>query len=71
MSQPFARAQAMMSLIAAAMLSANPQAALGQIGAYRSRGKGRGIHQASSRKVAHDKRDAVKVRNRAKHKAHC
>lgn len=42
MSKPFARAIAMMSLIATAMQSASPQLAMSQIGDYRSRGHGRG-----------------------------
>jgi hypothetical protein len=63
MSQPFARAQAIFALIAAAMATANPTAAMAGVPLYVSRGKGRGARQASSRCVAHDQRDAVKSRN--------
>ena len=43
MSQPFARAIAMVALIQAAMSGNNPQVALAGIPAYRSRGKGEGL----------------------------
>jgi hypothetical protein len=71
MSQPFARANAMFALIAAAMATANPQAALAKIGPYVSRGKGTGKRHGSSRCVAMDKRAASKARNQARHKKHC
>lgn len=69
MSQPFARAQALFALIAAAMAAPNPAAAMAGIPTYVSRGKGRGGRSASARCVAHDQRDARKLRNRARHRA--
>ena len=69
MGQPFARAAAMFALIAAAMASTNPSAAMAQIPSYESRGKGKGGRQASARCVAHDQRHASKMRNRARHRA--
>lgn len=59
----------MFTLIAQAMASTNPGAAMAQIPAYQSRGKGRGRRSASDRCVAHDQRDARKLRNRAQHRA--
>lgn len=69
MGHPFARAAAMFALIAQAMASSNPGAAMAQIPAYVSRGKGQARRQASDRCVAHDKRAACKARNRARHRA--
>jgi hypothetical protein len=44
------------------------QDALAALPEYKSRGKGRAGHQRSHRKVAMDKRDARKARNRARNK---
>lgn len=70
---PFARAIAMFSAMAALVKShVNDSVGLRQafddLGAYRSRGKGRAGHQASRRCVAHDKRDACKARNRIRNR---
>lgn len=71
-SQPFARAIAMMSLIAAAMNMpiAMQQAALANIGPYESRGKGKGRGAIGS-KGGHMAavRAASKARNVRRHRA--
>jgi hypothetical protein len=72
----FARANAMLAVIRQALLlpvGFAQHAALDEIGAYVSRGKGRGgvFLGSSSRCVAQDKRDAVKARNRLRHKRRC
>lgn len=66
-SQPFARAHAMMALIAAAMSApaSGQQALLAAIGPYESRGKGQGRSNrrpAGAHKAAH--RAAMKLRNK-------
>lgn len=60
----------MMAQIAAAMaLSAGfREAALGAIGPYESRGKGKGRRQASRRSTAQVKRASVKAGNRIKNR---
>lgn len=64
-SGPFARALQAFTAVAAAMqLALGPrQEALAGIQPYESHGKGSGKHQASSRRVAMDIRDARKARN--------
>jgi hypothetical protein len=62
MSAAFSRARAIAALIAAAVAAG---AGLEGIPAYVSRGKGKGGRQASARRVAMDKREARKARNRA------
>lgn len=67
MSRPFARAMAMMALVAAAMRLQGSTArdqALANIGTYESRGKGRGLRSPSRNKAAHVQRAAVKAKNR-------
>lgn len=71
MSQPFSRVAAMFSLIAAAMASTNPPAAMAGIPAYVSRGKGRTMRSASRHCVAHDQRAATKARNQQRHRKAC
>lgn len=75
-SQPFARAIAMASMIAAAM-AANPwpglaqQAALSKIGDYESRGKGgKEPHRRGNGSIK-VKRAARKARNVRRHRAAC
>jgi hypothetical protein len=61
---PFARSVAMMSAIAAAMGQSNVmlrEAAMANIGPYRSRGKGSGKTSPSRHKVAMDRRGIKKV----------
>lgn len=74
MSQPFARALAMMAMISAAMRmdGAAKHTAMMNIGQYQSRGKGIGkVTYARSGTVAQQKRSSTKAKNRAKHKAAC
>lgn len=73
---PFHRAIAMFAALRAIAMQtfaniALRQEALAALGPYKSRGKGRGGYQHSHRKVAMDKRDAQKARNRARHKRAC
>lgn len=67
-STPFGRALAIAAMITTAMQSANPQIALRSIPAYTSRGKGKGLHQASRRTVAQDRRAAIKAKNKRRQK---
>lgn len=71
MSQPFARAIAMMSAIAAAMkLTVGREFAMSAIGSYKSRGKGRGnVTYARSGTNAQAQRAAIKAKNRKRNKA--
>lgn len=68
MAAPFARALAMMSLVAAAMSAhagnyGAQQAALGAIGPYKSRGKGGKRPHTKGNGSAKVRRAAVKARN--------
>jgi hypothetical protein len=63
MAHPFHRAATMMALIAAAMRSAAPQAALAAIGPYKSRGKGGKRAHCAHTGAACTKRAAIKKRN--------
>lgn len=72
MSQPFHRAMLMMAAIQAAMSLdvAGRAAAMGNIGTYQSRGKGRGnVTYASSGTNAQAQRAAIKAKNRKRNKA--
>lgn len=71
MGQPFHRAAAMMALIAAAMRSAAPQAAMAAIGPYVSRGKGGKRPHRANTGAACIKRAAIKKRNIRLHRRAC
>jgi len=76
MSQPFARARAMMDAISAMLAissaSYSPETILAAVGTYRSRGHGRDSRsQSSTQCVAMDKRAALKKRNQLAHRRHC
>lgn len=71
MSAAFARLQALIAM-ASAMQQAGASTVDVQstLAGYRSRGKGRGTAQRSTRNVAMDKRAAVKARNRQEARHH-
>lgn len=70
MKDAFRRAKAMFTAIAAAMVLPldEQRAALAGVGTYRSHGHGLGLpgNKHSRRKVAMDKRDARRARNKAR-----
>ena len=69
-TQMFARAKAMFAAIASlgGLQGLERQAALNDLGPYKSRGHGEGLigNKHSKRTVAQDKRAATKARNKAK-----
>jgi len=73
MSQPFARARAMMATIASMLaMNSSQEAILAAVGTYRSRGHGRDSRSPSSTQcVAMSKRAALKKRNQLAHRRHC